>query len=120
MGYLPVLQGVQPDSTLALQAVTVSPTLRTDGDSPAGTTGSPVTRYQSGWYSTTGAPVGVCSLNPALRAVFLYLTAGQDDQRTGPLSDSLPMLTQPIVLQRCLAYFNARARSVNRSMENRL
>ena len=30
-----------------------------------------------------------------------------------PLSDSLPMLTQPIALQRCLACLNTRARSVN-------
>ena len=93
-GYLPVLQRVQPDSTLALQAVTVSRTLRTDGDSPAGTTGAPVTLYQSGWYSTTGAPVAVCSLSPALRAAFMYLTAGQDDQRTG-LPSVIPSQCSP-------------------------
>ena len=47
-GFLPVRQRVQPDSSLALQAVTVCPALRADGDSPAGTTGAPVTRISPG------------------------------------------------------------------------
>ena len=47
-GFLPVRQRVQPDSSLALQAVTVCPALRADGDSQAGTTGAPVTRISPG------------------------------------------------------------------------
>ena len=42
MGYLPVRHRVQADSSLALQAVTVSPALRADVDSPTGTTSDSV------------------------------------------------------------------------------